>query len=199
MPILYALVKSTNGDIEAAHENINEGKITWKSKDPEGPKMWSTLTKHQKDDLLRIVNLQTNGFDHNRIISVNDKPEDSGSDSESRKSLDIKVTPSIEKPPTPRECDEEAKDLSINSTLYFDKHFYEKMFPINFEEYRKSFESARTNYRSVSSLVAAPAPNLMYADQERQAEFNYRLLNYYFHEKYFNNLDYFKFQRGNIP
>lgn len=186
MPILYALVKSTNGDIDAAYDNINEGKITWKTKDPECPKVWS-LIKHPR---------KLNGYDHNRIITIEDKPDDSGSEEDSRKSFD-KVK--LSETPKPRdESNEEAKDLSINSSLNRERYFYEKMFPFSLEEYRRSFASARVNFSNVTSLSMPhvempPFPNLMYADQERQAEFNFHFLNYY-SARYLHRL-----QNGNGP
>lgn len=149
MPILYALVKSTNGDVDAAYENINEGKITWKTKNPENPKPLTLFTR-QTQELLRN-DMKANGFGHNRRRSIyNNKPDDSGSDEESRKSFEKVII--SETPKTPTESNEEAKDLSIHSTLSRDR--YENKHILALEHYRRILEAAnaRVNFGNVTSL-----------------------------------------------
>mgnify|MGYP003449258025 CR=1 FL=1 len=173
MPILYALVKSTNGDVDAAYENINEGKITWNTKTSENPKVISFVKRHT-EEMFRIRK-KANGYNHTRKISVNDKPEDSGSDTESRKSFE-KVNISE----TPTESNDEAKDLSINSFLNRERFMYDGKNLISPEEYQRYLKNSKVNFDNVSSLsiphVKMPTlPFFMYADKEMQTEYNINL------------------------
>lgn len=165
MPILYALVKATNGDIDKAYENIIEGKNSCKVKHPKGSFQPRPFSRFRK------FNSMSNGDISYRSNFAIEKPDNSSSDSESRKSIEIQNNRVKTPIKVHKELNEEAKDLSINSIREKVKDI--KTISHDIENQRKPL--TKVNYGSVSSLIHSEnsfgetLPSF-YVDHERYSE-----------------------------